>query len=534
MSSNLEIMFKHNLYLKPNVLPEALFNQWRAWSYLVSPASSAIYVVKFHLKLLRSFIASPKLHTLAKQNPDMNGGPFIDYSEEYIEEARKLLEETVTTNKEIIEFVSAIETLEKSLKSEAVGYSLEDFYQQIPKPLEGFVELIYDLNNNPSIRFIEGLLFHSSYYKKSSQSVVLSLINQDDRPFSLTTPWLKRRGDVHLPIAFQDERLDKLFEMKRAASSYDYIKKLLEVESDTDFLSLFTEEAPIKFDLYQGIGVRIRYFGHACLLIETSEISILIDPIISYKYRSEVPRFTFEDLPNRIDYILITHNHQDHVWLETLLQLKHKTCSVIVPKNGDGIMDPSLKLMFKHLGFKNVVAIDEVEEILVKGGRLVGIPFLGEHGDLSIRSKIAYFIELKGRSVLCVADSNNLQPTLYTHIQKLIGDLDVLFIGMECDGAPLSWLYGPFLSKPIKRGMDQSRRLNGSDFKDASNMVNCFSPVRTYIYAMGQEPWLKHLTSISYTENSRPIIESNKLIQECTNKGKFCKRLYAKEEIILH
>ena len=62
-----------------------------------------------------------------------------------------------------------------------------------------------------------------------------------------------------------------------------------------------------------------------------------------------------------------------------------------------------------------------------------------------------------------LADSNNLEPELYTHIKNIIGELDILFIGMECDGAPLTWLYGPLLSKPIKRSFDNNRRLSGSD-----------------------------------------------------------------------
>ena len=38
--------------------------------------------------------------------------------------------------------------------------------------------------------------------------------------------------------------------------------------------------------------------------------------------------------------------------------------------------------------------------------------------------------------------SCNIDGTLYEHIHDVIGDVDVLFLGMECDGAPLSWIYG--------------------------------------------------------------------------------------------
>jgi hypothetical protein len=61
---------------------------------------------------------------------------------------------------------------------------------------------------------------------------------------------------------------------------------------------------------------------------------------------------------------------------------------------------------------------------------------------------MAYLINLKGNRILCAADSNNIDPRLYERLHKLIGDIDILFIGMECDGAPLSWLYGSLLTKP--------------------------------------------------------------------------------------
>ena len=57
------------------------------------------------------------------------------------------------------------------------------------------------------------------------------------------------------------------------------------------------------------------------------------------------------------------------------------------------------------------------------------------------------------KKVLLAADSNNMSSELYDYIFDEIGKIDVLFLGMECDGAPLSWLYGSLLSSPIKRSM---------------------------------------------------------------------------------
>jgi hypothetical protein len=50
---------------------------------------------------------------------------------------------------------------------------------------------------------------------------------------------------------------------------------------------------------------------------------------------------------------------------------------------------------------------------------------------------------------------------------------------------------------------------------------------------MGQEPWLGYLNSIQYTEQSRPIVESGKLVDECRRRGIEYVRLYGHKEIIL-
>jgi hypothetical protein len=134
---------------------------------------------------------------------------------------------------------------------------------------------------------------------------------------------------------------------------------------------------------------------------------------------------------------------------------------------------------------------------------------------------------------LFAADSCNIEPRLYEHLHQEVGDVDVIFLGMECDGAPLSWLYGPLLTRKIERAMDESRRLAGSNFDQAIDIVRRFKTKETYVYAMGQEPWLGFVMSLKYTEQSRPIIESNRLIQECLGQGIHAERLFGEKEILI-
>lgn len=522
------------LYLKQNVVPEPLFNQWYAWPGLIPPATSAMFIANSHLKIMQSFASAPQVHISALKNPAMRGGPFIHYDASRVPDIKALMEKTSKEQADMLELAAAISTLTDLLENEATGMSLEPLYQKIPDCMRGYVELVYDLSNRPSIRFIEGLLYKSRYYQTSSQSISLSEVNHDDRPFALSTPQLGGNGRVDLKIPFNSSALDELFKMRTEPQPLGYITELLGVSADDAerFNQFFTTDAPPPPQRFNGDGVRIRYFGHACVLFESRNISILTDPVVSYAYPGSSERYSLADLPPVIDYVVITHNHQDHCMFETLLQLRHKIKQIIVPRNnGGGLADPSLKLVLRTIGFEHVSEIDEMESIEVPGGSITGLPFLGEHADLNIRTKIAYLIRLEGKSVLCAADSNNIEPRLYEHIQQLTGKVDIVFLGMECEGGPLSWLYGPLLTKPVARKLDQSRRLDGSDCRKGLELVDCLKPTQVYVYAMGQEPWLTYLTSIQYTDQSKPIVESNKLVAECRERHLVSDRLFGCREI---
>jgi L-ascorbate metabolism protein UlaG (beta-lactamase superfamily) len=324
--------------------------------------------------------------------------------------------------------------------------------------------------------------------------------------------------------------------MKQTSQPLGFIEEVLDIENGdkTLFESFFTEEVPSRVSKYTEEQVRVRYFGHACILIESKDISILCDPLISYQYESGISRYTYADLPDSIDYILITHQHHDHFMLETLLQLRHKTKTVIVPKNNGGeLVDPSMKLLLQNIGFKQVIELDEIETINVAGGLITGIPFLGEHADLKIRSKIAYLINLQNNAILVGADSSNCEYKIYDNIREALGKIDLIFLGVQCDGAPLSWAYGALLIKPLPRKMDRSRASSGSDYPKAIALIESLHPKEVYVYAMGYEPWLSYLMSFENPEESHASTEANKLVSECQSRGITSERLFIKKELFL-
>jgi L-ascorbate metabolism protein UlaG (beta-lactamase superfamily) len=530
------MMNREQLYLKQNIQVEPLIDHWYAWPHLIPPATAARNITERHMRIMNSFVSAPQIHLNAVKNPKMLGGPFIDLAPERVDEIRALRDRIKTDRAHLFELSAAIAALDSMVRENAKGYSLHPLYSQVPDILRGYVELCYDLNHQPSFRLIEPLLYQSRYYDQSMQSLMLSVIRSDNRPFMLSTPRLEDDASLHLQVPFASPVIDELFRLKSSPKPAGEIKEMLGVSGSRQELlnSFLAPEPPPRYVPYQGPGVRWRYFGHACILIESQGISMLFDPVLSYTYESGVSRYTYLDLPDSIDYVLITHNHQDHVLFETLLQIRHKVRNIIVPRNGGGqLQDPSLKLLLEQCGFRNVIEATEMEDVTTGKVSITALPFLGEHADLDIRSKMAWLVKIGPHAMIFAADSCNIEPRLYEHIHRALGDVDALFLGMECDGAPLTWLYGPLLTTRIERTMDESRRLSGSNFEQGRSIVELFKCKEVYVYAMGQEPWLNYIMSIKYTSESRPIVESDKLLNWCHDRGIAAERLFGEREILI-
>ena len=199
-------MSSEKVYFRQNVLVEPLFNQWYAWANLIPPASAAMNIANSHLKIMDSFVANPQSHAAALKNPAMLGGPFINYQAGHAAQIKELAERTRQESAHLLEFAAAVKALDDLLEAEAKGFSMEPLYSRVPEPLRGYVELVYDLRNNPSIRFMEGLLYRSRFYSTASQRVALSLCESDHRSFVFSTPRLEGDGRLFLERALPPPR----------------------------------------------------------------------------------------------------------------------------------------------------------------------------------------------------------------------------------------------------------------------------------------------------------------------------------------
>ncbi len=94
-------------------------------------------------------------------------------------------------------------------------------------------------------------------------------------------------------------------------------------------------------------GLRVTHVGHATFLIQAAGLNIVTDPLWSDRAspvrfagpkRVNPPGVAFENLP-RIDVILVTHNHYDHLDVDTIHRIVDRDrCRVVAPLGNDAII----------------------------------------------------------------------------------------------------------------------------------------------------------------------------------------------------
>lgn len=534
---------KRSVVLKPGVAIEPRVNGWYAWPLLVYPATLGLISRNGHLKMLESFARAPQVHLSALRNPALRGGPFVNYTGPR-ERVQALIDATRQALAEELSLAAAWSDTSARLQ-QADGGSLEPWYAELPAPLRGVSELRYDAAGRASLRLIEPLVYRR-FGAGAHQALRLVDHPVDERPFALSTPVFEGDPGLMLHTAFSGDTVEFLAQCRQRGQPLGALRERLRAlcGGHLDDAALETRIATLVQDApdaaapvaapFAGPGLRVRYFGHASVLVEAAGLAVMIDPGVALPSPGGTPRYTADDLPAHIDFVLLTHNHQDHVLLETLLPLRRRIGTVVVPRTcGNGCADASLKHILAACGFRHVAELGEMDSLPVRGGRITGLPFLGEHGDLDVLGKLAYAVQCDGASAVFLADSNNLDPTLYDAVAQELGPVDALFIGMECAGAPMSWLYGPLLARPLSHSQDQSRRLNGSDADKALAIARAFRPAAAFVYAMGAEPWLRFLSSIAYGPQDPAIVQSQRFVQDMQAQGVVAERLYGRREMHL-
>ncbi|MBM3381453.1 MAG: MBL fold metallo-hydrolase [Betaproteobacteria bacterium] len=177
----------------------------------------------------------------------------------------------------------------------------------------------------------------------------------------------------------------------------------------------------------------ITWIGHSSFLVEFEDLRILMDPIYSEKIfpggflgpkRVVEPGVSLEKTP-KVDLILLSHDHFDHMDLPTLEYFAKRDNPVVVAGKGN-------KPLLEDTGFKNVIELNWWEKHNFNNS--VEITFVpAQHW--STRSLISrnttlwggYYFKVKEKTYYFVGDTG-YHPKLFKEIQQRVGSPDFAFI----------------------------------------------------------------------------------------------------------
>jgi L-ascorbate metabolism protein UlaG (beta-lactamase superfamily) len=115
-----------------------------------------------------------------------------------------------------------------------------------------------------------------------------------------------------------------------------------------------TPPGPRPPERVEGAGLRVTFVNHSTFLIQTDGWNILTDPTWAPRTvpgvgrrRRRPPGICFEDLPP-IDVVLVSHNHHDHMDLETLRRLARERHPEIFTGLGNARFLARERIPFAH------------------------------------------------------------------------------------------------------------------------------------------------------------------------------------------
>jgi L-ascorbate metabolism protein UlaG (beta-lactamase superfamily) len=180
--------------------------------------------------------------------------------------------------------------------------------------------------------------------------------------------------------------------------------------------------------------IAITFVGHATFLIQIGGIAILTDPMWSQRAspvrwsgprRVRQPGVAFDDLP-KIDLVLISHNHYDHLDRATLKGLRQRFSPAVLCAAGDA-------RLVRPLGFTDMRELDWWEETAM--GDELKITFVpAQHS--SARSLLdrqhslwgGYVIESRGRRIYFSGDTGYSRH--FSDIRSRLGSPDIAMLGI--------------------------------------------------------------------------------------------------------
>ncbi|MCG8612040.1 MAG: MBL fold metallo-hydrolase [Pseudomonadales bacterium] len=171
----------------------------------------------------------------------------------------------------------------------------------------------------------------------------------------------------------------------------------------------------------------ITWLGQAAFYLQLGSLNVVTDPFLSHRAspfsfsgpKRLVPApLRLNDLP-RLDVIVLSHNHYDHLDLQALKRWPDKAVAVVVPLGVGPLM--------RKIGYSQVVEMDWYQEVALDGAVLTCLPayhFSGRSiGDSNKTLWSSFAIKTPQASVYFTGDSG--YGSEFKRIGELLGPFDV-------------------------------------------------------------------------------------------------------------
>ena len=207
-------------------------------------------------------------------------------------------------------------------------------------------------------------------------------------------------------------------------------KKKIKIEIPSDHV---IDKETVQYTLDQNKNNDfIMWIGHATFLIKLGNNMIITDPVFSKNAgpfffgpkRYVEPAISLNKIP-KINLILQTHNHYDHLDIKALKKFPYKSTSVITPLK--------MKQYFSSTGFKNIKELDWYQNIKIDSDlKVTLIPAVhwSKRTPFDTNKTLwgSFVIEYKNKKILFTCDTGS--GKIYNDIGKKFGPIDILFINI--------------------------------------------------------------------------------------------------------
>ena len=304
---------------------------------------------------------------------------------------------------------------------------------------------------------------------------------------------------------YRDEKFQNLIPTSISAQNSSFFSNLADYMVDDSQRSPKTVLPTKKFQLEPLVSdeISITWFGHSTLLIRSQNVTILTDPIFGEQntdplFFGPTPfsfehRYALNNLPP-IDYVLISHDHYDHLDMATIKDLKDSKFYVPL-----GVKSHLLRW---GLAEENIQEFDWYEETKISDHLDIALTpaqhFSGRSlfdGDATLWG--SWVINLNNQSLFFSGDSGYTEE--FVEIGERYGPFDIAFL--ESGQYNLAWQdIHMFPAEVVQAGID----LNAS----------IILPIHNSKYELSLHPWKEPLEKVSAEGERRNLSVATPMIGE--------------------